>query len=305
MRGHGVVMERSESANAEACVLKLTFLGTAASEGYPNAFCSCDNCGRARELGGNSLRMRSAALVDDDLLIDFGPDLMAASLTHGISLGTVKYCLLTHEHADHLDASNLYSRSPRCAVVGAPRLELLASSGALRWAIGQHAHEYPELGLLDSDVQDRLNLSARVIAAGETVCVGPYRVTAIPAAHDSGRITPHLYAIERDGRSLFYATDTGPLGDNTWAVLRAWGGRFDVVALDHTFGTAGRSTGHLNADQFVETIDRLRGEHLLDPSCRVFAHHLGHHSNPDHDVLTAYARLRGYEVAYDGLTVLV
>lgn len=285
--------------------MKLTFLGTAASEGYPNAFCSCVNCERARELGGPSLRMRSAALLDDMLLLDLGPDVMAASLTLGIPLASVRYCLLTHEHADHLDASHLSSRSPLCGVVDAPRFELIASSGALRKAATSLGGRMPADGLLDPDVQHRLNLSARPIAPGQTVCAGPYRVTAVPAMHDTERITPLLYAIERDGQALFYATDTGPLPEDAWTALRDWGGRFHAVVLDHTFGLKGRSTGHLNADQFVETVDRLRHEGRLADGCRIFAHHLGHHSNPDHDTLVTYASTRGYEVAYDGLTVAV
>jgi phosphoribosyl 1,2-cyclic phosphate phosphodiesterase len=121
--------------------------------------------------------------------------------------------------------------------------------------------------------------------------------------HDSERISPHLYAIERDGRSLFYATDTGPLAEPAWNVLREWGGSFHVVVLDHTFGMSERSTGHLNADQFVETFERLRDEGRLSADCRVYAHHLAHHSNPDHETLVAYAKTRGYDVAFDGLTV--
>lgn len=295
----------SELVTGRVCVMQLTFLGTAASEGYPNAFCRCGNCERARHLGGRNLRKRSLALLDDQLLIDFGPDLMAASLMHGISLGLVRYCLLTHEHPDHLDGSHLSSRSPGCAVVGAPRLELVASLGALRKAASLHPEVLPEPGLLDREVQERLNLSVRVIAAGETMCVGPYHVTAIPATHDSEKITPHLYAIERDGRALFYATDTGPLTETAWDVLGAWGGQFNVVVLDHTFGVAGRSSGHLNAEQFVETIELLRDEGRLAADCRVLAHHFGHHSNPDHEALVAFSADRGYEVAYDGLTVSI
>lgn len=283
--------------------MKLTFLGTAASEGYPNAFCGCVNCERARQLGGPNLRKRSAALIDGVLLLDLGPDVMAASLIHGISLASVRVCLLTHEHADHLDASHLSSRSPDCGVIDAPCLELIATAGALRKATGSLHRRMPVNGLLDPDVQERLNLSARTIEPGQTVCAGPYRITAIPAMHDMELVTPLLYAIERDGRALFYATDTGPLPEKSWAVLRAWGGTFDMVVLDHTFGMEGRSTDHLNADQFVETVDRLRLEGRLAAGCRVFAHHLGHHSNPDHDTLVAYAKTRGYDVAYDGLTV--
>src|SRR5213593_4861086 len=111
--------------------MKLRFLGTAASEGYPDAFCDCANCRRARQLGGRSLRRRSAALVDDELLIDFGPDLMAAALMDGFSLAGIRYCLQTHEHSDHQDPSHFFSRSPLCSVSPAPRLEYCASEGAL------------------------------------------------------------------------------------------------------------------------------------------------------------------------------
>jgi hypothetical protein len=42
--------------------MQLTFLGTAAANAYPEAFCGCANCEQTRVLGGPSLRKRSAAL---------------------------------------------------------------------------------------------------------------------------------------------------------------------------------------------------------------------------------------------------
>src|SRR4051794_21346604 len=111
--------------------MKLRFLGTAASEGYPDAFCDCDNCRQSRARGGRSLRRRSAALIDDELLIDFGPDLMAAALMDGISLAQVQYCLQTHEHADHLAPEHFSPRSAACGVHGNPRLQYFATRGAL------------------------------------------------------------------------------------------------------------------------------------------------------------------------------
>ena len=283
--------------------MELTFLGTAASEGYPVAFCGCDNCDRARVLGGANLRNRSSAVIDGVLLLDLGPDVLAASLAHGVPLTGVRYCLLTHEHKDHLDASHLLSRSPFSGVQ-APRRTLYATAGALKRASTAITRHFLPGSLLHPDVQEQLNLSVYPIAPGETFHAGPYRVTAIPAAHDA-MIVPLLYAIERDGRSLFYATDTGPLPEAAWVVLADWGGQFDAVVLDHTFGLNERSTGHNNADQFVETIERLRAGALLAEDCRVFAHHIGHHSNPDHESLSLYAAGRGYDVAYDGLTVRV
>jgi phosphoribosyl 1,2-cyclic phosphate phosphodiesterase len=74
-------------------MMRIVFLGTAAANAYPEAFCKCAHCQEARELGGPSLRKRSAALINDDLLLDLGPDIMAAAQMHAISLTNVRYCL--------------------------------------------------------------------------------------------------------------------------------------------------------------------------------------------------------------------
>jgi phosphoribosyl 1,2-cyclic phosphate phosphodiesterase len=280
----------------------LTFLGTAASEGYPDAFCACANCQAARALGGPSLRKRSAALLDDDLLVDLGPDLMAAAQIHATPLDRIRYCLQTHDHHDHLDSSHFLSRSAFSGVTTAPLMEWFASSVSLAKAT-ERLSLHGTLGTLaDAEVEQRLNLRFRQIAPGQRFDAGPYRILAVPASHAPEAM---LFLIERDGRRLFYATDTGPLSEAAWELLATNGGLIHVVALDHTFGTKDRSTGHLNADQFCEQIDRMRALGLLASDARIFAHHLGHHSNPPHPDLMAFAAARGYEAAYDGLRVEV
>ena len=42
--------------------MKLQYLGTAAAEGWPALFCTCDNCARARAAGGKNIRTRRKAL---------------------------------------------------------------------------------------------------------------------------------------------------------------------------------------------------------------------------------------------------
>jgi phosphoribosyl 1,2-cyclic phosphate phosphodiesterase len=248
------------------------------------------------------LRKRSALLIDDDFLIDLGPDIMAAALMHGLSLARLRYCIQTHEHDDHLDPAHFGSRSPLCGVPDAPRLAYYATRGAIAEASTVLGTRATDDGLLDPAVADRLNLEAHVIAPFETFAVGPYRVAAVPAVHDP-RLVCVLYAIERDGRSLFYGIDTGPLPATTWSWLRLEGWRFDVAVLDHTFGTAGRSTGHLNGEQFLEEVAAMRDEGLLADDARIFAHHLAHHSNPVHPELVDFAAARGYGVVHDGLMV--
>ncbi len=82
--------------------MKLKFFGTAAAEGFPALFCDCDSCHRARKAGGKNLRRRSQAVVDDKILIDFGPDTLSCALYDGLPLAHLHTCLITHSHEDHL-----------------------------------------------------------------------------------------------------------------------------------------------------------------------------------------------------------
>ncbi len=280
--------------------MRLTFLGTAGAEGYPSAFCRCDNCERARALGGPSLRKRSSALVNDDLLIDLGPDIAVATAQHGRPLTGVRYCLQTHAHADHFDPLHLLARG--WGLVGAPRLHLYASPASLR-QMAWHLHGEFDFGyLLDPTVAERLNLAVHPVEPDQTFAVGLYRVTAVAASHDPSQ-EPLLYAIVGGGRSIFYGTDTGPLPEQSWQALRQRGLRFDVAILDHTYGDGPERRDHLTGGQFVSQVARLRQEGLLADGARVFAHHIAHGGNPAHPELVALAATRGYEVAYDGLTV--
>jgi phosphoribosyl 1,2-cyclic phosphate phosphodiesterase len=280
----------------------ITFLGTAAANAYPEAFCRCDNCERARALGGPSLRKRSAALINDDLLIDLGPDIMTASNMHGRPLSRVRYCLQTHAHADHLDTSHLLSRSPGYGVVGAPRLHFYASPGTVQRAAQLLERDCAPASLLDCEVGERLNLEIHQIEALQSFTIGRYQVTTFPANHDP-TVEPLLYAVEADGRRIFYGTDTATLPEETWQSFHRRKLRFDVVILDHTYGLDEPGSDHLSARQFIEHVARMREEDLLTDQARAFATHIAHEGNPVHPELVGFAARHGYEIAYDGLTV--
>lgn len=282
--------------------MRLTFLGTAAANAFPEAFCKCGNCWAARAEGGKSLRKRSAALVNEDLLIDLGPDIMAASQMHGIDLTRVRYCLQTHPHADHLDLSHLLSRSPGFGVVGAPRLHFYASQATLERANRTFASDLSGRGLLDLETAEELNMTPHGIEPLRPFMVGPYEIVAFPANHAPG-MGAVVYAISREGNSIFYGTDTASLFEETWQAFHAYGYRFDIVVLDHTYGPDEAEQDHLNARQVADHVARMRAEGLLADGGRAFATHIAHEGNPPHSQLVDYAGLYGYEVAYDGLTV--
>jgi phosphoribosyl 1,2-cyclic phosphate phosphodiesterase len=175
--------------------MTITFLRTAAANGFPEAFCKCRNCAQAGTLGGPSLRKRSAALINNDLLIDLGPDTMAASHMHGCSLNEVRYCLQTHPHADHLDLSHFVSRSPAYGVVGAPVLDFYASRETLERAAETFERDLASYSLLSPEAEKHLNLKIHQIQPLAFFSVGPYSVIAFPANHAQG-MGAMLYAIE-------------------------------------------------------------------------------------------------------------
>jgi len=282
--------------------MKLTFLGTAAANSFPEAFCSCDNCEAARALGGPSLRKRSAAIVNDDLLIDLGPDIMVAAQIHNRPLTNLRYCLQTHAHADHLDASHFLSRSPGFGVIGAPQLHFYASPATLRRTAQTFERDLSSDSLLDPETGKRLNLRLHTIEPWQTLDIGSYRVTAIPANHDPS-VESLLYAIQTKERSIFYGTDTAVLPEETWRGLQYSKLRFDLVILDHTYGPKETGDDHLSAYQLIEHLARMREDNLLSEAARSFATHIAHEGNPPHTRLSAFAAKHGYEVAHDGLTI--
>ena len=289
--------------------MQVTFLGTSASEVVPDPFCRCAGCDAARREGGRSLRLNSALLVNDDLIIDLGPCLGAASMKLGIDLAGVRYALQTHAHEDHLDALTLGARRPRGGhppLAGMSLLTLHCSQPVMDRI--DHILKLNGRGVTirDPEVAAGFGLEVVAIAPWQEFRAGPYRVQSVAASHDEGR-EAMLFAIEdtRSGGRIFYGTDTGPLAPDTWLRLAGLGWAFDLFILDHSFGFGAPSTGHLNAEQFLTEVSLARAAGVIGESTRVIGTHLAHHSHPAHEETTAWASDRGYDIAWDGWTLPV
>ncbi len=287
--------------------MRLLFLGTGASQGYPALFCACDNCDAARSRGGKSLRRRSALLIDDDLLIDFGPDLFAATLAHRLALHRVRYLLLTHGHGDHLLPKNFDYRRAQWAQQDLPTMEVYGSEPTLR----------PLQALEWSPAELRVEL--RPVEPGQTWQMGPYRVTALPAHHALGQ-QALTYVVEGDGAAVLYATDTGAFPAHAWAGLQrlaARGARLDASVIEATMGVRPLppDAGHMNFARCVEHHQQLRergvaSERCLQlathfaPGCRQWAdraHPDEPYGAPPHEETSALLAPHGVQPAYDGL----
>lgn len=70
-------------------------------------------------------------LIDDIILIDFGPDTYMHSLQYDISLADIYHCLITHTHDDHLYVEDLRARRRSRANLdlGTPTLTVYGGRG--------------------------------------------------------------------------------------------------------------------------------------------------------------------------------
>src|SRR5919199_1025761 len=164
--------------------MRLLFLGTGAAQGYPAVFCRCDNCEAARERGGRGIRRPSAVLIDDDLLLDFGPDVMAAARDERLALHRVQYLLLTHADSDLLHRENFDQHRPRWAQPDIPTLQVFGSAATLEWI-----RAYPWS-------LEEMRVALHAVGPGQTWAIGPYRVTALRARHTEPQ-QPLFYLVQQ------------------------------------------------------------------------------------------------------------
>lgn len=284
--------------------MKLRFLGTSAAGGFPNPHCRCENCQAAREAGGTSIRMMGSALIDDDLLIDLGPDVSASCLRFGIDLASVRWVLQTHTHGDHLLALHATARAANWAAKNAEPLTWYVNPEAVAEILHGNAKSLHKLSMaIDED--DPASLTLRTIGVWQELAFGPYRVLTIPSNHSSAP-NPMLFAIEKAGRRLLFASDTSCLPETVWPEVQARGWSFDVVIFDHNDGfTRSHSATHMGSQAVLSEFARMSELGLVDEATRLYGTHIAHHSNSIHEVEDARAQELGYRIAHDGLIVEV
>jgi phosphoribosyl 1,2-cyclic phosphate phosphodiesterase len=282
--------------------VKLTFLGTSAATSCPLPFCRCPVCAQARRNGGPDYRKRSSLLINEDLLIDLGPDVMSASFQYGVSIDRVRYCLQTHSHSDHFDAGHMITRIPEYDSVAVPPLRLFASEACLSHMSIKLQRESGGPGLTGPELREALHMDLCAVEPYTPYRAGSYTIVAFPSEHDPADGSM-LYSVKEEGKTIFYGTDTVAFPEVVWAAFRRLGLCFDVVILDHTYGPGTGGGDHLNADQFIAHRKRFQREGLLADGARVIATHISHTGNPAHAELAAYGRRNGYEIAYDGLAI--
>lgn len=275
--------------------MKLQYWGTAASEGWPALFCRCDACCRARMLGGRNIRTRSQALLDQSVLLDFPADTYLHALQYNQDLSGIRHILITHSHEDHFYPLDMILKVPPYAHNQAePKLTVYGNKTVIE-ILEQTIHS---CGLPRNEVMELLE--PVVIQPFKPFRMGPYTVTALLADH-----IPHedcyIYLIEKEGRSLLYAHDTGYFPDATWEYLQ--GKKIDLVSIDCTFVTSSCRRNHLGLPEVAEVKTRLVKMGCVSDQSQFVINHFSHNIPVLHDELTAEAGKHGFLTAYDGMEV--
>ncbi len=280
--------------------MKLTYLGTAAAEGWPALWCNCPSCKAARERGGKDIRTRSQSLVNDDLLIDFPPDTYLHVLNYGLDLDKVKNVLITHSHEDHLLASEFaYRANGFCAVHEDFVLHVYGNRSVIQM-INDYLGETQQKEMLAPHVQ------FHELTEFHCYEIGGYKVHPMLADHKRGE-NCFIYAIIcPDGKQLLYAHDTGYFPRETWDYITENGFVFDIASLDCTGGVLQGWCNHMAFDSTAAVADRLRITGHLKPESKLIWNHFSHNCKVlGHKEMLEYGEKYGFDVSYDGKTVEV
>lgn len=279
--------------------MKLKYLGTAAAEGWPAVFCDCKACKKAMAAGGKNIRTRAQAVVDEKLLIDFGPDTYLHVLQHRIPLYNIQHCIITHAHNDHFYPSELFLKAKPYAVNGKTHPMTVYGNAKVRNLMERMKTEED-----DSDNFAEC-LSYKKAEAGKTLEICGYQVTPLWAAHDPSEDCFIYYIQDAEGKGLLYGNDTAYFPDQTWEFLQ--GKNIDILSLDATMGILADCPTHMGMQTAFLVKQRLMEMGCLKENTRSILHHFSHNQGAGllHEEMEEIAGREGCEIAYDGLEVRV
>ncbi|WP_257351507.1 MBL fold metallo-hydrolase [Pseudalkalibacillus decolorationis] len=272
--------------------MKLHFLGTAAAEGFPNVYCKCDTCEKARQSGGRNIRTRCSVIIDDVLKVDQPPDSFTQALRDGIDMSLVRDLLITHTHYDHLNAGELISRMKGYAHGVEHPLNIYGNDLALFQC---------RQALLEEHEGEK-QFYMRRLQPFKQIKVGDAKVTPLLADHDQ-RETCLIYFLEKDNMNVLYGNDSGWFPDETWEWLK--GKKVDFAILDCTVGKNGNkhSGNHMSVESVIEVQNVFREGNLLKDHTKLVVTHFSHNCGLLHEDLVEIFKPYGIEVAYDGMVV--
>ena len=287
----------------------MLFLGTGASEMIPNPMCGCDVCRRAlRSSDPREKRCRSAMLLDEENLIDCGPDVIASCARYGASLENLKHVFLTHSHSDHFSTVTL--ENLQMCITEAPKLDIYLSKAA--WDGMQKLggvlveQNYAGFAKMATRWPSRCNFIPMELYTDYPV--DGWIVSAVEGRHSGSFAGENSlnYLFRKDGKNIYYACDTGLFFPETMEYLKQF--RLDTLIIEFTFGLAQlpRDGKHLTLTLLQETLEALKAQDTINEETRIYATHIGHKGKLMHEDCNLALKAiwdGNIETAYDGMRI--
>ena len=266
--------------------MRLRLMGTGGADGVPGFYSDSKVSRYAREHKGRDIRTRAAAVVDDTLKIDLGPDTWHQTVRDGLDARDWTAILFTHSDADHFAPDELmYCLFPFNHMEYAGFT--IYANGFICRRILEKFPEWPFELVMTKSFSPFVH--------------GGYRITPVQAHHNPSEDS-HNFVVQDGESTLLYGTDTGIWDEPTWEALRHF--QLDCLVLECSEGLASTAyDGHLDAHEFLQVVARLREMGTVTEKTQVVTTHHSHNGEATHADLLKFFEPHGVVVGYDGLTL--
>ncbi len=276
--------------------MKIHYLGTGAAEGWPGLFCSCENCRRARAAKGKNYRTRAQVLIDDRLLVDFGPDTYAHLQKYDLDFSGIQQVLITHSHSDHFYPADLEFRSRPFAYDRDQNRMVLYGNEKTQALFLRMKYSMEEPARFDACT------GFERVTAFSWFSIPGYRILPLHARHDP-KEECLLYLIQdAAGKTMLYGNDSGIFPEDTWEALK--GQKLTCVSLDCTLGKdPNLEGGHMGLAADRAVVRRLREMGCIGDDTRIVLTHFSHNGGLLHEELVQETEKDGFQIAWDGMVL--
>jgi phosphoribosyl 1,2-cyclic phosphate phosphodiesterase len=238
-------------------------------------------------------------------MLDLNADAFQQARKYGVPILDIQYLFVTHSHADHLYPQHLHWRwmtpgqelPPERNIVG-PRFSKLPMLDVYGNADVRALLEPP---LDRENGEERYRMRLHPVEFGVQGQAGDITYLPLEGNHQDRTGNSVNYVLQRDGRTVLYALDTGWFLDHTYELIKQY--KFDLVVIEGTFGYGADSEGHFNLDKLQRAVEWFRRDNLLKEGAHFCATHICPHFSPVYDEYAPILAEKGITLAYDGMTV--
>ena len=286
--------------------MKITFLGTGAAQGVPPSFSRNKFFEYIRKTKGKELRSKAALRLGNRSQIDFGPDSNWQNIKNDLDMYDVRNIFITHSHSDHLscfDLFDVYKMSYEISEDCNPEpINLFLSKPAADWIYNDFLPSAHMKTLKDRIIPHPLEY----FQSYECDDIMFDTVKGFHHANGENEHSINYLFKKENGKSLFYAVDTGYYDDETVEYIQDK--KADIVIMECTFGDnynrGNIGDGHLNLKTLNKQIERLAEIGFLTEKTPLFITHISsiveHKFDGFQEILSQYDF--NFILSYDGLT---